>query len=371
MGPFFRHVAARLRKSGAQVSKVNFNLADAVYFFPFPSGALYRGSLQQWPEYLAALVARRSVTNIMVFGDCRPYHRSAIECASKLGIEVYVFEEGYLRPNYITLERHGVNGYSQLPRDPAFYRSIEARPCPPAPSVKLAYLHAAFHSIVYVLICSCFGWLTPRYSHHRDIRWHRQGLLWLRGGLRRVSNTLRDRKLAQALAAGTLDYFLVPLQVHLDSQITHSEFRDVTEFIQVVVRSFAASAPKSASLVFKSHPLDRPYRDYTSLIQSLRRKHNLELRLHYVDVVNLPAALKNARGTIVINSTVGLSSLRNLVPTVCLGRAIYDMPGLTHQGTLDDFWNTPEPVDPGLLDKFVYFIRVETQLAGSVWSGLT
>ncbi|WP_250313331.1 capsular polysaccharide export protein, LipB/KpsS family, partial [Escherichia coli] len=34
------------------------------------------------------------------------------------------FEEGYLRPQFITVEEGGVNAYSSLPRDPDFYRKL-------------------------------------------------------------------------------------------------------------------------------------------------------------------------------------------------------------------------------------------------------
>ncbi len=205
--------------------------------------------------------------------------------------------------------------------------------------------------------------------HHRDLNSLRQGIYWLRGGIRRVLNGFRDRAAARNLRHRDFEYFLVPLQVHLDSQISHSNFRDVAEFIEFVVRSFALNAAKTSNLVLKLHPLDRPYRDYRALVEALRLKYDLGSRLHYVDVVNLPEALQCALGTVVINSTVGLSSLLRHTPTKCLGRAIYDIPGLTHQGPLDEFWKAPAPVDAALLERFVTFVRTNTQLAGSVWRG--
>jgi capsule polysaccharide modification protein KpsS len=369
MGPFFRWVAKRLRNSGAHVSKISFNVADLVYYFPLPDSHLYRGSNVEWPEYLASYIAQRRVTKVILFGDCRPYHRAAIGCVQRLGIEFYVFEEGYLRPNFITFERGGVNGFSSLPRDPALYASMDPEPGFCAPVIKHDFARAALHSITYSLLYSVFRWLTPRYVHHRDLNSIRQGLYWLRGGFRKALSSFLDRRSATKIVNGEFEYFLVPLQVHLDSQISHSNFRDVTEFIEFVVRSFARNANEKSNLVLKVHPLDRPYRNYRPLIEALRRKYALGSRLHYIDVINLPAALQRARGTVVINSTVGLSSLLHRTPTKCLGRAIYDLPGLTHHGTLDDFWLAPEPVDSALLDRFVYFVRTQTQLAGSVWWG--
>jgi capsule polysaccharide modification protein KpsS len=116
--------------------------------------------------------------------------------------------------------------------------------------------------------------------------------------------------------------------------------------------------------------MDRPYSDYSVDIEALRLEHCLGERLIYTDVINLPAALRNARGTVVINSTVGLSSLTHGTPVKCLGHAVYDMPGLTHQGTLADFFRNPTAVDRALYKRFRHWLLAQNQLNGSVWSRL-
>ena len=55
------------------------------------------------------------VTDLHVFGDWRPLHREAVLLARVRGIRVWAYEEGYLRPDYITMEQGGVNGLSSLP----------------------------------------------------------------------------------------------------------------------------------------------------------------------------------------------------------------------------------------------------------------
>jgi capsule polysaccharide modification protein KpsS len=138
-----------------------------------------------------------------------------------------------------------------------------------------------------------------------------------------------------------------------------------------VVSSFAAHASPSARLVLKQHPMDRPYRDYTRLVAELRERFGLGERLLYLDVIRLPPALRHASGTVVINSTLGLSSIHHGTPVKCLGRAVYDMPGLTFQGPLDDFWRGPGRVDAALYERFRYWLRATNQLNGSVWSDLS
>ena len=371
MGPFFRHISRILRDCGTRVTKVNFNFADIAYFLGAAKSYFYRGTIEDWTDYFHSLVATDEIDAVALFGDCRPYHKSAIARARSLGIAVFVFEEGYLRPDFVTFEKDGVNGHSLMPRVPEFYRNLDAKPLPPPVTFRNNYAHGAIHSITYSVLATLFWWLSPNYTHHRDINCFRQSIIWLRGGTRRLFRTFRDRTIRNQLEAGLPQpYFLAPLQVNLDSQVTHSEFSDISDFIELVVKSFAINAPKACNLILKDHPLDRAYRDYSKLIQRLREEYALGRRLAYVDVINLPSALRRARGTIVINSTVGLSSVSHGTPTKCLGRAVYDIEGLTYQGALETFWNDPVVVDMQLFEKYYSWLRTTTQLNASIWRGI-
>jgi capsule polysaccharide modification protein KpsS len=263
-------------------------------------------------------------------------------------------------------------GIVQIPRDPAFFSQLTPEQEPPLPPIPHAFLKSALHTVAYATAAAALRPLYPEYRHHRDIRPVPQAALWLRGAMRRAVHTVRDRDVARRLEARELGpYFFVPLQVHLDSQLGHSGYASVEDFIREVVRTFAEHAPADHALVLKLHPMDRAYRDYGALVAELTRRHELAGRLHYVDVVNLPAALRGARGTVVINSTVGLSSLTHGTPVKCLGTAVYDVPGLTHQGSLASFFQEPELVDRALYKRFRHWLRQTNQLHGSVWSRLS
>lgn len=370
-GPFFARVARQLRDRGAKVTKVNFNGGEDVYNSG-PHIVRFQAALDTWPEFFERLVRERRVNGIMLFGDCRPVHRVAIERAQALGVEVFVFEEGYLRPDFVTLERNGVNGHSAIPRDPRFYADIELAggERPPTPA-EHSFLKSVLHTMCYATIGGLMKWRYPLYRHHRDIRPLVQAALWVRGAFRRAFHTFRDLELGKRLEAQQMPpYFFVPLQVYLDSQLEHSRFSTIDEFIEEVVSAFAEHAPRDHHLILKLHPMDRAYSDYGPLIERLRKNHELGERLHYVDIINLPSALRHARGTIVINSTVGLSSLIHGTPVKCLGHAIYDMSGLTHQGSLGEFFERPEPVDRKLCQRFARWLRQNNQLNGTVWSRL-
>jgi capsular polysaccharide export protein len=55
---------------------------------------------------------------------------------------------------------------------------------------------------------------------------------------------------------------------------------------------------------------------------------------------------------VTVNSTVGTLALNGGVPVAVLGEAVYDVPGIVHQGPLDGFWSRPVPPDAALYDAF-------------------
>ena len=112
-GPFFAQLGKMLGAAGATVWRVGFNRGDRAFwskdgFIP------YQGHQDDWPACFARLVQEKSITDLVVYGDTRPIHAQAIEYAKRQGITVHVFEEGYLRPFWITYERGGSNGHSRL-----------------------------------------------------------------------------------------------------------------------------------------------------------------------------------------------------------------------------------------------------------------
>jgi hypothetical protein len=71
---------------------------------------------------------------------------------------------------------------------------------------------------------------------------------------------------------------------------------------------------------------------------------------------------------VTINSTVGISSLFHGTPTLVLGKAFYDIKGLTCKGMpLDRFWTEYSPPDHLLFRKFRNYIIDKTQIQGSFY----
>ncbi|WP_207168560.1 capsule biosynthesis protein [Thiocystis violacea] len=406
MGPFFSRFRKDLEAAGAVVHKVNFCAGDRLYY---PFGAVdFRGSLDDWPAFLNGLIGQFKIDTVFLFGDCRFYHRVVPQVIRWRRIALYVFEEGYLRPDFITVEPGGANNYSSMSRDPDFYRRQPFQPIARGKPVQVtnAFVWAAVYSIFYALANTVLRWRFPHYQHHRSLSPIREAFFWARSAWRKRLFAYREQRVADWLnGSAAKHYFLVPLQTHNDAQISvHSRFSGIEEFIENVLISFARSvrtseagdrsliaessppAPAAGAcptllssqqsgpspyLVFKHHPLDRGYRDYGVFLQRMIRKHGLEGRVVYVHDVHLPTLLSNALGTIVVNSTVGLSSILHGTPVCVLGDPVYHMPGLTFQGALDEFWHAPGQVDKLLFERFRAWLRAQNQANGSFYARLS
>lgn len=357
MGPFFRWLAQELKAEGHEVFKINFNAGDEA-FYRLPGAYAYRGDLASWPAYLEDFLKQHRIDRIFLFGDCRPLHLAAVEVAKRLGVAVFVFEEGYLRPHYITLEPGGVNAYSTLPRDPMFYREYQsAKPDNPTP-VGRVFRYVAWYATWYAIISWLGRWRFPHYEHHRPLNPFVEAGRWIRSGWLKLVHRVLDKRITRQLVGPQArPFFLVPLQVHCDAQITHhSPYESMEPFIREVIASFAKHAPADTWLVLKHHPLDRPYTDFGPLIKELVREHKLEGRVHYVHEAYLPALLGHARGTVTVNSTVGLSSIHHNTPVKILGDAVYDIPGLASTRSLDTFWRRPGKVNRELYMAFRHYL---------------
>ena len=371
LGPFFRRLSRDLTASGARVSKVNFNGGDWLFY---PTGAIqFKGRMEEWPAFLAGLLAELKIDVVLIFGDCRPIHRCVRELAERAGAQLGVFEEGYVRPDHITLEGGGINAYSMLPRDKHFYLTYPVAQSSDPLKVGHVFWYATLWAVLYYLTSSILKPSFPHYRHHRRLA-IREMFPWFRSLWRKCFYRVKERHVQHRLETELSGrFFLVPLQVYYDAQIrVHSNYPSIESFIHEVVSSFAKNAEPDVALVIKHHPMDRAYRDYTQLWESLSEGYGLQGRLLYVHDLHLPHVLPHARGVVVVNSTVGLTALLYGVPVKVCGRAIYDIPDITYSGRLKDFWREAQlhKPDPTALQGFRAYLIEQTQLNGSMYKRL-
>lgn len=367
VGPFFRRLAKDLQTRDNKVYKINFNGGD--YFF-FPQASNYRESIEKFPEFLLNHIHTHQINAVVLFGDCRPIHCVALNAIKNLDLDVFVFEEGYLRPDHITLEQVGVNSNSLLPKTAEYYSAQTAQKIAPVSKIGNAFWHAASYAILYYIFANLFRPWFSEYKHHRSLH-IKEAWYWIKGTWRKYFFAWRERGIEQQLSQPLKKrFFLIPLQLSSDAQVTHhSEFDSVTEFISSTIKSFAQHAPKDTFLAIKHHPYDRGYHDYTKLIDRLAQKWQVSNRIFYIHDQRLPQLLQNARGVVTINSTTGLSALYHHAPTKVCGDAVYDIPGLCYQGDLNDFWNEAAQfeINPDLYSKYIAYLEQRCQINGSFY----
>lgn len=357
MGPFFRELGKGLIARGHKVFKVNFNGGDRFYW-RLPNGIDYFGSLSDWPQTFAGLLDKHQITDIMLFGDCRDHHTGALAICRARDVRAWVFEEGYIRPDWVTMELGGVNGHSSLPSDPQWYRDAAAKlpPLPEHKRVQSSFRRRATQGLLYNTADVLTRWRYKGWSNHRP--WH--PLVEGAGWARKLSNRqFREQQAAQLISqldAGKARYFLFPLQLDSDAQIRlHSPFAGVADALKLVIDSFAAKAPSDVRLVIKEHPLDNGVRDWEMEARDLALRAGVDDRVDYLAWGDIEAVAERALGMVTINSTSGTLGLARGLPVIVLGTAIYNMPTLTFQGGLDRFWTQCTPPDP---ETFAAFRRV-------------
>lgn len=359
-GPFGVVFARTLEAQGATVRRMIFNAGDAAYWRR--AGAEpFKASANAWPARLAELAAE--VTDIVVFGEGGPYNQAVLSAGAALGPRIWVLENGYFRPDWITVEEGGVNASSRLPRTRAGYAAPAPEHATPKP-IGTILPHHVVNISLYHTVQILGGPLYPAF----EAPYTQSPLMQCIGHIRRyfgLSLRAAGPPDAATLAARG-PFFLVCLQREGDAQLLrYSSFADNTAFLAAVMGSFAANAPSDARLVVKNHPLDPGLIDLARITRLLAIEHGLVGRVDFIDGGVLSQLCRASRGMVVNNSSAALSALGFHTPVKVLGRAFFDFEGLTDQKPLDAFWNTPTAADPELFGRFRDHVIARTQINGN------
>jgi len=370
IGNFFSRLAMHLERQGVPVWKVSFPLHE--FGFPARRRLAYDGSMQDFRAFLLSQIEARGIRHLFMYGDFIDPHRIAIDLVRELNlsrkrgdkIDAWVFELGYVRPNFVSLERERVNARSSLNKSIDYYRqlpdvgSIPAAPLPPGIRWRKWWKMPTFmlHAFTRYRIINGPHKLQPNPSYL---------LAQVRGLVRKYIYAVTERPILRCLEED-VPYILVPLQVSSDSQITlSSDYEGMEPFIAEVIRSFAAHGMPGDRLVFKHHPRDRGYNHYGLLISRLAQAEGISDRVLYFHDGPLGPILKRAKAVVTVNSTVGLQAMYHSTPAKVLGRTFYNLPGLSDQQSLPEFWKNPQPPERALFLKFYVNLIETTQINGN------
>lgn len=371
-GPFFRDLAQRLKRQGAAVLKVGFCRADDREWARAGPYQAFTGRPEEWSDWLSALLAERAVTDIVLYGDTRFHHAEAIRLAEQAGVTVHCFEEGYLRPFWVTYERGGTNGRSRLmglsaPRLAEASRMADYDVAPAPPIWGAAWRHA-YHGFRHHLDLMLPDRTYPHYEPHRELGvWRELGLYLKRLVVLPLLFPQRRWRERRLLRSGKL-YHLVLLQMAIDSSMRdHSDWRCVGDFVERCVDAFAAGAPRDHHLVFKAHPFEDGRESLERRASAVARRLGVADRVVFLQGGKLGPLLDRARSAVTVNSTAGQQALWRGLPLSLHGAAVYGKPEFVDEQPLEGFFRRPSPPDAVAYREFRQFLLMSSQLRGGFY----
>jgi len=367
---FPKVVANELERLGHRALRISLSLSDQLLWHDRRC-TTYRGRLRDWPAFLEDFVRRHGVTDIAYYQDRFPYHSAALDVARANGICAIAYENGYLRPDWITAERDGMSARSLFPTDTEAIRAAAAD-LPPL-DMTIRYRHPfwleATHEVVFHVLNAL---ALPLFPHFCQDKFYHPFFEYLAMVPRLVMSRRRDR-LAKILIDDLIEsrcpYFVFPLQLQSDYQLRYNApFEHEAEALDQAIASFARHAHSAAQFVVKVHPMDQGIEPWRRIVRQLARKHRVKRRVHFVDGGNLVTLLRHASGALMINSTTGLHAVRIGCPVKVLGIAVYDLPGITCQLPLERFWRGPQAPDQEVYEALQRLMGQTIQIQGNFYT---
>jgi len=369
---FFQQLADRLEEYGHRCVRVNLCFGDWLHWRREGSFN-YRGSYRNWKQYIAKFMDRENVTDLIINGDKRLYHKTAIKMANARGIRVIATDFGYLRPDWITFELGGMSGSSLFPRTPQGIKSLADEVADI--DFKERYVDDNVNFATAEAISGFTTWLFyflyPSYKPFHINNPVLLGLAYARTYLKKLLFQYRTRNKIRILHNECCDrpFYLFPLQLESDFQIrAYSSFPNQTAAIEDVLVSFAENAADNTRLLFKVHPLDPGLVNWKKTIIALSETVGVSGRIIFLPDGPLAQVILNCIGVVTINSTVGLKALQHGKKVKVMGQAVYNVPGLVFPGGLDDFWRSDFQVDRELFSAFMKALGATVQIRGAWFS---
>ncbi|MEO8530471.1 MAG: capsule biosynthesis protein CapA [Deltaproteobacteria bacterium] len=372
-GPFFARLAQMLEAAGAACHRVAFNRGDQHFWHDSKTLLPFRAPPEQWSVTLTDHLKQLKITDLVLYGDVRPIHAEAIRQAHERGITVHVFEEGYIRPYWVTYERNGSNGNSRLMElSVADMRAALATAEPEAIDPVAAWgdlrqhiFYGAYYHTFVIFMNAAYRNFKP----HRAIRAADEFRLYLRRLLTMPLHWARRNRLTRRIRRAGYPFHVVLLQLAHDSNvIAHSDFTSPEDFHEHVIKGFAEGAPGHHHLVFKAHPLEDGRIPEARAISYIARQYAVEKRVHYVPGGKLARLLNLARSAVTLNSTAGQQALWRGMPLRVFGRAVYDKPEFVSRQPLADFFRAPNRPDLQAYHDFRQYLLETSQVPGGFYS---
>ena len=372
-GPFFAGLAKQLTRAGATVGRVGFNSGDQKFWGRRENFSPYHGTRDRWKAWLEEHLRTTETTDIVCYGASRYFHKVALEVAREKGLCTHVFEEGYLRPYWVTYERGGTNAQSPLiglsldaMEEALDGRSGELRSPPDRWGETRQHV---FWGAVYHAFLMLGRRNFPQYRPHRTP--DPQGEFWfyINKLMSMPARRMARRLATQRIRLGHFPYHVVLLQLAHDANFRdNSNFTSQRQFLELVFQGFSDGAPQHHHLVLKAHPLEDGREPLQPLIIKLTQKYSLDGRIHFVSGGKLAQLLDHAESAVTVNSTSAEQALWRGLPLKAFGQAVYRRDAFTSNQPLAEFFSSPDQPDINAYSTYRQFLLETSQIRGGYYS---
>ncbi|MGB0903972.1 MAG: capsule biosynthesis protein CapA, partial [Mangrovicoccus sp.] len=279
-------------------------------------------------------------------------------------------------PNWITYERIGTNGNSpicqmSIAEMQDYLDQSPSTASPPQPSASWGALrHHMYHGAVYHAHLMRGAARYPNYQPHRGVSVTSEAKAAAQSLLARPLAMLERAWKMHRLRRQPYRNHVVLCQLAHDSSLrAHGPFHTDGEFFETVIMAFAEGSTAKDRLIFKAHPLEDNFGEMRQSVASLARDYDLPPeRVICLPGGRLAPLLDIATTAITVTSTAAMQALWRGLPLYCFGHTIYDKPGLTFEGNLQDFFTKAAPPDAQAFDILRRFLLAGCQLPGGFYT---
>jgi capsular polysaccharide export protein len=250
----------------------------------------------------------RKVEQLVIWNGLKFRQRIAVIAAKKLSIPCCFIERGAL-PGTTTLDLKGINYLNSVPRDPAYYKN------------------------------------------------------------RNLKNTLvTEIPKAENSIRLPDNYIFIPFQVNVDSQITMFSpwIENMFSLVELLLKVEDVLGNSMPNVILKSHPsCEQCYQELFEKITKVSKK------IFVINDVETSVLIKDSSSVITINSSVGMEALLMRKKVIVLGKAFYNIKGITlSAGSTDELIENIKRVpnwEPNeyLTSSFLDYLKCEYVVKGS------
>lgn len=316
--------------------------------------------LLKYLSFLKIINDKKKIKISIMWNNSTLYERALYYFCKKNNIKFYVLEQGYFRPFTLAFDSKGVNADASISKEKKFYKNITidrkrlieylTKPEYAVISNNLdkPYLYNIFRLIDKIKIFN---------KKFYDIT---ENTIW-----EYINRKIKKNKAEtiNKINIDKMEYIFIPFQVELDSQIilNSSRIKKMSELYEIVskaVKKYNNKNKNKIKAIFKAHPMD-----YLLNIEEIKRLENEYNETIFLTSGDTKELIKQSKGVITINSTVGIEALCEYKPLITLGEAFYNIEGIAQYcKNYDNLYEDIEKIfnketDQNLIDKFLYYLR--------------